>query len=44
MIIEGSRGEGPGNVVECILEGSVSHGLITSQHLPVLVVPHRDLP
>jgi nucleotide-binding universal stress UspA family protein len=43
MIIVGSRGEGPGKVVDRILERSVSHGLIARQHRPVLVVPHRGL-
>ncbi|MCE0764387.1 universal stress protein [Pseudonocardia kujensis] len=41
MIIVGSRGEGPGKVVDRILERSVSHGLIAHQHRPVLVVPHH---
>jgi len=42
MIIVGSRGEGPGKVVDRILERSVSHGLIARQHRPVLVVPFHD--
>ncbi|MFR9806699.1 universal stress protein [Pseudonocardia sp. RS010] len=40
MIIVGSRGEGPGKVLDRIVERSVSHGLIARQHRPVLVVPH----
>src|SRR4051794_9589631 len=42
MIIVGSRGEGPGKVVDRILERSVSHGLIARQRRPVLVVPRHD--
>ena len=42
MIVVGSRGEGPGKVIDRIFERSVSHGLIARQGRPVLVVPHRD--
>ncbi|MEU7810831.1 universal stress protein [Pseudonocardia sp. NPDC049154] len=42
MIVVGSRGEGPGKVIDRVFERSVSHGLIARQPRPVLVVPHRD--
>jgi nucleotide-binding universal stress UspA family protein len=44
MIIVGTRGEGPGKVVDRILQRSVSHGLIARQYRPLLVVPHRNPP
>jgi nucleotide-binding universal stress UspA family protein len=38
MIIVGTRGGGIGPTIERLFGGSVSHGLIRSQHRPVLVV------
>lgn len=39
MIIVGTRGEGFGAALERLLGRSVSHGVITGGHRPVLVVP-----
>lgn len=44
MIIVGTRGEGPGKILDRILDRSVSHGLIARQQRPVLVVPPNDTP
>ncbi len=46
MIIVGTRGEGLRAALERLLGRSVSHGIIRTQHRPVLVVPapHGDTP
>ncbi|MFC4944907.1 universal stress protein [Pseudonocardia sp. GCM10023141] len=41
MIIVGSHGEGPGAVIDRLIGGSVSRGLLRRRHRPVLVVPAR---
>jgi nucleotide-binding universal stress UspA family protein len=44
MIIVGTRGEGFAAAVERILGRSVSHGIIRTQHRPVLIVPAPETP
>jgi len=46
MIIVGTRGQGFGPTIDRLIGGSVSHGLIRSQHRPVVVVraPRTCLP